>query len=120
MSDQQKVIDEANARLMELTQIVETGTAEAAALGLAEREKRIVVANAKQEIRTLREVLNRAQVVKATVDAAQAAQQSKSEADAAKTEATATLERLNAKEKQLDELLAKAAEAVKAKEKTEE
>jgi hypothetical protein len=123
MSDLQQKIDAATSQLAASQQSAsthranwETLTKEASALEQLARDKRAEAAKEKElaaaddkAAAELDAVLRHSQVQKSVEDAAAATFKAKTDAEAAKTEADSTLARLTAKEKQLDELLAKAA-----------
>lgn len=120
MATIQDNITTATARVTEISQLIPQLEAEAAAHEQAAREKRLTMSNLKAERADLNRTLGHMQVIDATQQAANAAQQAKSQAEthladaakqreeaaAQKAAADELLARLADKEKQLDEKLA--------------
>jgi len=117
----QAKINDATSRILFLTKERATREASALAHEQAAREDRLEMDDIKREIGELNTVLRHSQVAKNIGDAQHAARTAQGEAETAKKEAesakreaektrdesNALLESLRAKEKQLDELLAK-------------
>lgn len=113
MTEVQKQIAKGTARVEEIGYEIAECEAQARAHEHEAREHRKKMDALKKERQELTLALGHQRVVDATQQAEAAAKASQVEAAKAKEEADATLQRLSEKEKQLDELIAKAAEAAK-------
>ena len=113
MSDLQKNVEQASARLIACQQEREAAEKSAQAHEQAARQDRLAMSNLKREAEELRKVLFHAGVQQATEDASAAAKRAQAEAEKHNAEAKKVLDSLAAKEKALD---AKLAELAKPKE----